>query len=265
MPNYSGIWTRTQQMQAIAAGTWTFPPPTGQDAYTSSGTYSWIAPTGCVSISVVCVGPGGPYAYFAPQLCGGGGGALAYVNNFSVTPGNSYTVVVGANSEGSQGTASSFNATTCKAGAGVMAINSSSGGVGGAVINGTGGAGGNGSAGNASFAAGGGAGGYSGSGGNSGNSGSPSATAGSGGGGGGAYFGVNGGGGGVGILGQGSNGAAGDVSNPGYGGSGGANGSGNVGGNYGGGAGAGSQGKGAVRIIYPGTTRLFPSTNTGDL
>jgi len=26
MPNYSGIWTRTQQMQAIAAGLWTAPP-----------------------------------------------------------------------------------------------------------------------------------------------------------------------------------------------------------------------------------------------
>jgi hypothetical protein len=28
MPNYSGIWTRTQQMQAKAAGTWTEPAPT---------------------------------------------------------------------------------------------------------------------------------------------------------------------------------------------------------------------------------------------
>jgi hypothetical protein len=41
-----------------------------------------------------------------------------------------------------------------------------------------------------------------------------------------------------------------------------------VGGTYGGG-GAGSafgtEGGGAVRIIWPGTSRSFPSTNTGDL
>ena len=50
-----------------------------------------------------------------------------------------------------------------------------------------------------------------------------------------------------------------------------------TGGNYGGGGGgggfyitngyqyAGAGGVGAVRIIWPGTTRSFPSTNTGDL
>jgi hypothetical protein len=85
-------------------------------------------------------------------------------------------------------------------------------------------------------------------------------------------------GGGVGILGQGSNGAGG-ISNfcgtmtngGGKAGSGGTDGgqfpSGNAG-PFGGGAtnsgtkiGAG----GAVRIIWPGTTRSFPSTNTGNL
>jgi hypothetical protein len=67
------------------------------------------------------------------------------------------------------------------------------------------------------------------------------------------------------------------------GGSGGSNGSGNLttggasnaGGVYGGGGGGQSNdakntpgcngGVGAVRIIWPGTTRSFPSTNTGDL
>ena len=33
MPNYSGSWTRTQQMQAIAAGTWTGIPPVIGQAY----------------------------------------------------------------------------------------------------------------------------------------------------------------------------------------------------------------------------------------
>jgi hypothetical protein len=38
------------------------------------------------------------------------------------------------------------------------------------------------------------------------------------------------------------------------------------GGAYGGGRGSGGSGAvGAVRIIWPGTTRSFPSTNTGDV
>jgi hypothetical protein len=71
-------------------------------------------------------------------------------------------------------------------------------------------------------------------------------------------------------LGQGSNGTAGIygactyAQQTGGGGSGGAAGS--AGGLYGGGPGDGGSGKkGAVRIIYPGTTRSFPSTCTGDL
>ena len=75
------------------------------------------------------------------------------------------------------------------------------------------------------------------------------------------------GGGGVGVFGLGASGAAGGCN----GGSGGTNGiGGNVGGpsnggNYGGGTGGGggSQIGGAVRIVWPGNTRLFPSTNVG--
>jgi hypothetical protein len=81
-------------------------------------------------------------------------------------------------------------------------------------------------------------------------------------------------------LGQGSNGAAGTFSGTttatgGGGGSSGANGAQmSAGGAYGGGGcGGGTDytsqhfngGVGAVRIIWPGTTRLFPSTNTGNL
>jgi hypothetical protein len=62
----------------------------------------------------------------------------------------------------------------------------------------------------------------------------------------------------------------------GQGGSGGTNPSGSTGGTYGGGGGSGptssscspvfrTPGAGAVRIIWPGTTRVFPSTCTGDL
>lgn len=232
----------------------------GQQAYTSPGTYSWVAPSCVTSVSVVAVG-GGDNGSYGITTNGGGGGALAYANNISVTPGNSYTVVVGGFAS-----TSSFNSTSVAAGGG-------SGGSGGSVIYGTGGSGGSGSGGG-----GGGAGGYAGSGG--------SGSGGSGGNGGsqpgGGYGG--GGGGGVGILGQGSSGANGAWSGPprstgGGGGSGGN--SGNCGygqgggqgcgGAYGGGGGAYYYGgatagaSGAVRIIWPGNTRSFPSTNTGNL
>jgi hypothetical protein len=72
----------------------------------------------------------------------------------------------------------------------------------------------------------------------------------------------------VGILGQGSNGTAGNYAvsapgGPGSGGSGGTHGAGGPGTDS---PGASQNGfVGAVRIIYPGSTRSFPSTNTGDL
>jgi hypothetical protein len=67
--------------------------PPGQTAYTTPGTYSWVAPAGVTSVSVVAVGGGG--ASENPPTTGGGGGGLRYRNNISVTPGASYTVVVG--------------------------------------------------------------------------------------------------------------------------------------------------------------------------
>jgi len=106
-----------------------------------------------------------------------------------------------------------------------------------------------------------------------------------------------GGGGGVGLLGQGASGVAGVFGTYDTGGGGGGGSGGNVGinsgsvnggvaGAYGGGGGGGgfyseynpdfaeytsgpayggNGGKGAVRIIWPGTTRQFPSTNTGNV
>lgn len=223
----------------------------GSQSYTSSGTYTWVAPAGVTSVSIVAVGGGGNVSGGG----GGGGGGLGYRNNQSVTPGNSYTVIVGAN----QGT-SSFCSTSVVRGGGASGLS-------GGTYTGTGG--GNGGTGGpfiSCFGGGGaGAGGYSGNGGNGGFNGG-CATAGAGGGGGGG--GRNGGGGGVGILGQGSNGTAGSPGSPGGGGSGGGNGVGVGGGIYGGGAG-GSPGQsnngtaGAVRIVWPGNTRTFPSTNVG--
>ena len=268
MPNYSGLWTKTQQMQAQGASNWPAPPILpGQQAYTTAGTYTWIAPATVTEVSVVAVGGGGAAGGFSGN--GGGGGGLAYKNNITVVPGNSYTVVVGAGSFDTQGGSgcgagpSSFNSIfTAGAGRSGRGAGYCGGAPSGCYTGGgTGGAGGN--------LGGGGAGGYSGNGGN----GSACCAASGAGAGGGASGGGANAGGGVGILGQGASGAS--VTNaPGKGGSGGGDGttrpggsSTRSGGNYGGagywnGAGAG----GAVRIIWGTTvTRAFPSTNTGDL
>lgn len=254
--------------------------PPGQTAYTTAGTYTWVAPAGVTNVSVVAVGAG--FRGTTSSNGGaGGGGALAYRNSVSVSPGTSYTVVVG-NPCGSRD-----SSILC------MIAGGSTGRSGGSP-SGTYTGGGSGGTGGTGSGGGGGAGGYAGAGGNGG----PSnvgmtcrygfvGNGGGGGGGGGAcnYNYRGGGGGGVGILGQGTSGARGVTSgnNGGYGsgGSGGANGTNGVGcpctgsscgygGAYGGGAGAswnygmGFSGTGAVRIIWPGTTRTFPSTCTGD-
>lgn len=251
----------------------------GQQEYTTPGTYSWVAPSGVTSVSAVVVGAGG-FNY--------GGGSLRYKNNITVVPGNSYTVVAGSNSCRNIGCNSYFIGTTtllARGGGQSTTQYGDGGGCGGLRCIGGGGAGG-----------------YSGNGGTgtrpSSGSGTISGTNGSGGaGGGGAGIGSpagccgwhGGGGGGVGLLGEGASGAGGTVSgtvaNGGGGGSGGANGANGprtsglngytvCGGDYGGsvsygGSGVGSpspvNGKGAVRIIWPGTTRSFPSTCTGNL
>lgn len=258
---------------ASAASNSFTPVAQGQDAYTTAGTYSWVAPASVTSVSVVAVGAGGAN--------GGSGGALAYKNNIPVTPGNSYTVVVAAKSSGPSGSSYFISTATVNAPSGTSNSASQSGAP-------TGDGGGRGGAGGTFQNGGGGAGGYSGDGG-AGGAGNPTpgtglgGSAGSGGGGGGGGGGSNAelgaGGGGVGILGQGTSGSAGSGGSGPTGGGGGSGGSagqpasfGNPsggGGNYGGGSGGGTPssypGNGAVRIIWPGTTRQFPSTNTGDL
>ena len=239
----------------------------GQQAYTSAGDYSWTAPDGVTSISIVLVGAGGR----GTAGGAGGGGALVYKNNITVPPGNSYSVHVGAGGiYGVDGESSYWvDASTLYANGGENATAGSSAGDGGLRNNqgDGGGNGGNGGTAGATYGSGGGAGGYSGNGGNGSGSNSPSAGSGGAGGGGqsGSSYKIGGGGGGVGILGEGSSGAAG-----GNGGSGGGNGSSNgTPGLYGGGAGSYSGGTttgaiGAVRLIWPGTDRQFPSTRTAD-
>lgn len=263
--------------------------PSGQEVFTTSG--SFIVPIDVTSVSAVVVaagGGGGGSGDTDETGGGGGGGGLAYAT-FAVTPGETLTVTVGtggsgggADDNGGAGSASSI----ARSGTPLVAANGGSGGThrgaggaGGAVTTGTGGTGGVGGAGSNrasnNAGGGGGAGGYSGNGGSGGSAASTgSATAGSGGGGGGGGGGTNNstrGGGGVGILGEGVSGARGAANVSGSGGSGGSVGT-NTGGSYGGGgrgaAGAevsGSAGApGAARIIW-GTGRAYPSTSTADV
>lgn len=280
--------------------------PNGQAAYTTSGTFSWTCPTDVYSVCVVCIGGGGggmtyggSSATYTYSMNGGGGGALAWCNDIPTTPGETYTVVVGAGgnwgyySSGSTAGGSSYfmNSSIINAGGGspgrycatisggtysvTSVYGTSGGGNGGSSI--TSGCSGYGGAG------GGGAGGYTGNGG-SGRSypyNGYNGAGGGGAGGGGADSGSGypyrggGGGGGVGIFGEGASGTGGGGG--GQGGSGGGDGdaqySGQHGGLYGGGGGghasvyygaAGNGGRGAVRIIW-GNGRAFPSTLTNDL
>ena len=256
--------------------------------YTTPGTYTWVAPAGVTSVAVLTVGGGGGGSggrRFGNYAVAGGGGALAYRNAVAVTPGSSYTVVVGARGtagaagvgsggaggNGGTGGQSKF----CVGGTAQAAANGGAGGAannctfaaGGTVSVGTGGAGGRNGSWTATGSTGaGGAGGYSGAGGAGGTGSTPAGAgaAGSGGGGGGSsgsgtrywgcgtqesYWGTYCGGG-VGLYGQGGNGTGGFVFGCGeYGYYGGA-GSGGCGVSYGGGGGAG----GGVYYICSGTS-----------
>jgi hypothetical protein len=219
---------------------------------------------------------------FSGAWGGGGGGALAYKNNITVVPGNTYSVIVGfGGNVGQNGATSSFNSS-------LIANGGATGGSGG-TPSGHDGGGSGGNSGSTKYSgdsynwsppAGGGAGGYSGNGGNGYSSSSygSSATAGSGGGGGGgngttgynASFYV-GGGGGTGISGIGTSGSTGGSGSA-SGGEGGSSGTkanslvvdhtaagGTGGGQYGGGGCPGTRGcAGAVKIIW-GPGKSWPS------
>jgi hypothetical protein len=276
---------------------------TSQAQYVSPGTFSWTAPVGVYEVSVVAVGGGGGGARGNVAASGAGGGGLGWKNNIAVTPGQSYTVVVGAggsvgtNVGGNGGDSWFITSNTVRGGGGLGALASSSSNRAGGTFVGDGGGNGGIGAGrrnNDSAGGGGGAGGYTGNGGAGGGISSNSQAGAGGGGGGGGFAGpadTAGAGGGVGILGQGANGGAGTNSNSDGGGGGGGSGGGNASrfgtnvgdvystnarafpGAYGGGASGGDNtasyevdngGGGAVRIIW-GPNRAFPSTGTGNL
>ena len=262
----------------------------GQEAYITAGTYSWVAPAGVTSVSAVCVGAGGQAGLTAT---GGAGGASSFVNTATVRGGGggggggvgtyggggggTFTGTGGGNGgSGGYGSADARSGGGGGAGGysgaggagrvntGGLAGAGGAGGAGGGQIGDNGGGGGGVGIlgeGTSGAASGDGQGGRAGSGGNNGGQGGGGAAGGSGG----AY-----GGGGGGYSGGAGNGA---------GGGGGLGYTNNIsvtpGSSYtvivgaspatfAGSAGQ-TGGVGAVRIIWPGTSRSFPSTNTGDL
>ena len=272
-------------------------------AATSSSTFSWVVPSGVTTICAVCVGGGGAGGRNTGNFPsgGGGGGGLSWLNDISVTPGETLSVVaaVGGYYDVPSASADGDNSGILRGstilvastgGEGAIAGQPSGGGQGGASLSSQWGGGDGGNwifptgATSAGSGGGGGAGGYSGDGGRGGYLtgffGSTAADFNSGAGGGGYGGQTGGGGGGVGLLGKGSDGSVGtSTSVGGGGGSGGQDGISTAtsndktqatGGLYGGGGfgrpsgnpGAGAPG--AVRIIW-GPGRAFPSTNTADV
>ena len=311
-------------MQQMLLGGGTSPVVEGQKSYTYPGSYNWTVPAGVTSVSVVCIG-GGACGPTSPLAEGGAGGALAYGNNISVTPGSTIAVVVGAGAQ-----MNSYRNSVTVAGASTFngaSVLSAGGGTGGGIGGTSSGSArdGGGDGGNANFGyasgwgyyygnGGAGAGGYNGDGGDGGSSSSTTGSAGSSdAGGGGAASGdsdyTGGAGGGSSVYGTSGNepennnakttGGSGGTQNSSGKGRAGRCGQGNwnhnsadtgvsiagrpqtyLGGEpptnpgyyyFGAGGGADSNssgttnvregGRGAVRIIWPGDTRSFPSTN----
>lgn len=247
---------------------------TGVGSAGLSSTKYWTVPDGVTSISLVAVGVGAPGSYTDTFLVGsgGGGGALSYRNNYSVTPGQQLTINLGWSPQGASYQQGGNTWVTTAAGSFIVGaqagkmlymgsggtrngtsntepayrMTSTSGFVTGSGFNtashggGQGGLGGSGSG--ASFrGGGGGAGGFTGAGGNGGTSGGAgtSGAAGGGGGGGCATTGAGGAGGGTTLLGSsvagGTGGAQGGNGTRGGGGTAVANG---IGSYYGGGGGS---------------------------
>jgi hypothetical protein len=83
--------------------------PTGSAVYTSTGSYTWVAPSGVCKVSAMVVGGGGAgsrtmYCYGPPCgywfSYGGQGGSTAFTNQRTVGSGTSYKVVVGGGGSG---------------------------------------------------------------------------------------------------------------------------------------------------------------------
>ena len=88
----AGVYTLNNWSAYISAGNWW--ALAGQEEFLEAGTFSWTCPPGVTKVSAVCVGGGGGGNATWASSAGGGGG-LGWKNNIPVTPGQTYTVVVG--------------------------------------------------------------------------------------------------------------------------------------------------------------------------
>lgn len=240
----------------------------GSISYTTSGSYTFVAPTGITSVSVLAVGAGGSGAGNGTSGQQGGSSvfSIACVAQVTAGGGGGATHTPALIGPGGTGSFGPGIAPVCRA--------TFAGGNGGLGFNGCG------------AGSGGGAGGYSGNGGSGATYTVPQSGASSpgGGGGGGGYNGSGSGGGGVGLFGAGSNGAG---SGPGIGGGGGSGGSsggnaftspgpvigaiGGSGGNYGGGSGgnfanapsspSGRSGGGGGALAYANNITVSPGAS----
>lgn len=81
--------------------------PTGipviNKTFAQPGTFTWVCPAGVTSINCLMISPGqaANFRNAVKQQLGGSGGGLRYKNNIPVTPGVSYTVVVGESKQNS--------------------------------------------------------------------------------------------------------------------------------------------------------------------
>lgn len=89
-----------------------------------TSTQNWICPAGVTTAQVFLVGGGGGGGNYDGGNCGGGGGGGVVERSVSVTPGNSYTVTIGAGgSGGAIGSASTFGSLITAYGGGFGVYN----------------------------------------------------------------------------------------------------------------------------------------------
>ena len=96
----TGLWTHNEIRENRIAGLWPRDDLTGTLIFNSSS--SWVAPTGVNAVDYLVVAGGGGGGR-GPGGGGGGAGGYQSGTQLSVTPGISYTIVVGSGGAGGSG------------------------------------------------------------------------------------------------------------------------------------------------------------------
>lgn len=127
---------------ALPATAYTPPPPAPKhvmQSYNVAGTYSWVCPIGVTRVKAIVTGAGGGGARSTASQSGASGGAGGTAIGFvTVTPGTSYTIIVGAGGAGGNwstiadgsagGSSSAFGLTGVGGGGSVDTFNNGFGG-----------------------------------------------------------------------------------------------------------------------------------------